>query len=256
MNEKIFIYRGNPITFDMNKGSAMVNASEMAKSFEKRTADWLVTQSTQTFIKTYSDVRKTVSADLVRVIKGGNGEQGTWMHEDIALEFARWLNPYFAIWCNDRIKELMKFGMTATPETLENMINNPDLVIALATELKASRAENALLKPKAEFTEKVFETEGLVDIGQASKILNVKGVGRNTMFKMLRRDGIFFKHRNEPMQQYVDSGYFNLKEKFVNDFLVRQVYVTQKGLDFLLKRYGNKPVKSTEICYSTEEVSV
>ena len=47
------------------------------------------------------------SADLVTVIKGGNGEQGTWMHEDVALEFARWLSPKFAIWCNRRIKELL-----------------------------------------------------------------------------------------------------------------------------------------------------
>lgn len=29
------------------------------------------------------------------------------MHEDVALEFARWLSPRFAIWCNDRVKELI-----------------------------------------------------------------------------------------------------------------------------------------------------
>lgn len=32
------------------------------------------------------------------------------MHEDVALEFARWLSPMFAIWCNDRIKELLTEG--------------------------------------------------------------------------------------------------------------------------------------------------
>ena len=49
--------------------------------------------------------------------RGGDkhAEQGTWMHEDVALEFARWLSPEFAIWCNDRIKELLTMGMTATP---------------------------------------------------------------------------------------------------------------------------------------------
>lgn len=31
------------------------------------------------------------------------------MHEDVALEFARWLDPIFAIWCNDRIKELIPY---------------------------------------------------------------------------------------------------------------------------------------------------
>ena len=34
------------------------------------------------------------------------------MHEDVALEFARWLSPAFAIWCNDRIKELLLNGQT------------------------------------------------------------------------------------------------------------------------------------------------
>lgn len=37
------------------------------------------------------------------------------MHEDVALEFARWLSPAFAIWCNDRIKELLKNGSTELP---------------------------------------------------------------------------------------------------------------------------------------------
>lgn len=45
----------------------------------------------------------------------GGGIQGTWMHEDVALEFARWLSPAFAIWCNDRIKELLKNGSTELP---------------------------------------------------------------------------------------------------------------------------------------------
>lgn len=37
---------------------------------------------------------------LIKVFKGGmpgQAVQGTWMHEDVALEFARWLSPQFAI---------------------------------------------------------------------------------------------------------------------------------------------------------------
>lgn len=53
-----------------------------------------------------TDTQIPVSA-LIQTVRGGNGEQGTWMHEDAALEFARWLSPKFAIWCNRRIKELL-----------------------------------------------------------------------------------------------------------------------------------------------------
>lgn len=65
---------------------------------------------------------------------------GTWMHEDIALDFAQWLSVDFKLWCNDRIKELMRFGMTATQPTIDAMVDNPDLIIQLATKLKEERA--------------------------------------------------------------------------------------------------------------------
>lgn len=90
----------------------MVNATEMAKPFGKLAKDWLANKSTNEFIHTLSAVRGIVLTELVVVKQGGNGEQGTWMHEDVAMEFARWLSPAFAIWCNDRIKELLVSGKT------------------------------------------------------------------------------------------------------------------------------------------------
>lgn len=67
------------------------------------------------------------------------------MHEDVALEFSRWLSPSFAIWCNDRIKELLKFGATAlNPYDLLN----PDFIIRLATELKDERAQKKILEAR------------------------------------------------------------------------------------------------------------
>ena len=94
---KVFSYKGNLITFS-NDGTVMVNATEMAKPFEKSATHWLRNQSTQEFISTYAELRNCNSTDLVKVTHGDNG--GTWMHEDVALEFARWLSPAFAIWCN------------------------------------------------------------------------------------------------------------------------------------------------------------
>lgn len=82
----------------------------MAKPFGKQAKDWLKTQSTKDFIQTLSEVKKILPSDLVQVINGDKG--GTWMHEDVAMEFARWLSPAFAIWCNDRIKELLVSGKT------------------------------------------------------------------------------------------------------------------------------------------------
>ena len=43
------------------------------------------------------------------------------MHPDVAIEYARWLNPRFGIWCNLRIQELIKQGYTIIDEYKEQM---------------------------------------------------------------------------------------------------------------------------------------
>lgn len=108
-NQVVYDYKGSQISF-INGDSVMINATQMAKPFNKVPKDWLRTKQTQEFISTLSAVRQICPTQLVEVRQGNSTsyEQGTWMHEDVALEFARWLSPAFAIWCNDRIKELLK----------------------------------------------------------------------------------------------------------------------------------------------------
>lgn len=232
----------------------MVNATEMAKPFGKRCNDFLSTKQTNELISSLSAKTGIPATDLVTVNQGGNN-QGTWLHEDLALIFAQWLSPDFYLWCNDRIKELMRYGMTATQPTLEQMINNPDLVISLATQLKNEREEkkrleqqNSKLKPKADFADAAFKAEGKVDIGQAAKILNL-GFGRNTLFKKLREADVFFKDRNEPKQKYIDAGYFQMTllppihRNNHPDILCQKVYCNPKGLAFINHLFGGNPTK-------------
>lgn len=143
--------------------------------------------------------------------------------------------------------------MTATQPTLEQMINNPDLVISLATQLKNEREEkkrleqqNSKLKPKADFADAAFKAEGKVDIGQAAKILNL-GFGRNTLFKKLKEVGVFFKDRNEPKQKYIDAGYFEMTllppihRDSHPDILYQKVLCKPKGLAYINYLFGGKP---------------
>ena len=118
---RAYEYNGNLVRFDKVDGVTMINATQMAKPFGKQPVFWLNNQSTKEFLAELAELRNLSSADLVRVTKGGNDKnaQGTWMHEDVALEFARWLSPQFAIWCNDRIKELFKEGVVKAQRTEE-----------------------------------------------------------------------------------------------------------------------------------------
>lgn len=146
MENKVFNYNGASITFQTGEAT-MVNATEMAKPFGKVAKDWLKTSQTQEFLSILSKGRKIPLAEMVIVTKGGNNS-GTWMHEDVALEFARWLSPQFAIWCNDRIKELMRHGVTATPAAIESILADPANAILMLQALQEERQRNASLSEK------------------------------------------------------------------------------------------------------------
>lgn len=257
---KTYHYNGCPITF--NRGDAvMVSATEMAKPFGKEAKDWLKNQSTKEFINELANVRNLLFADLVQVKQGSpeNGG-GTWFHEDVALEFARWLSPKFAIWCNDRIKELVRYGMTATAPTLEAMLDNPDLVIGLATKLKAAREENARQTamlaaqnakiaadaPKVLFAEAVVGSQSSCLIGELAKVLTQNGyrIGQNKLFRWLRSNGYLGtkgERYNIPNQQYVEMGLFELKKNTHSENGVMKTTITPKvtgkGQQYFVNRF-------------------
>ena len=101
------------------------------------------------------------------------------------------------------------------------------------------------LQPKADFADAAFITDDKVDIGMAAKILKL-GFGRNTLFQKLRQVGVFFSNRNEPKQRFVNAGYFEMKEKFIErnshpGFVVTIILVTQKGLAYINHLFGGNP---------------
>ena len=165
MVTKKYNYEGNPVSFSSN-GTIMVNATEMAKPFGKEAKHWLVNQTTKEYIEELANVRNLTFADLVQVKQGSpdNGG-GTWMHEDVAMEFARWLSPKFAIWCNDRIKELLTTGKTELKPTIPQTY--AEALRQLADEVEAREKTQALLSEK---TEQLDESKEWFSIKRWAKI--------------------------------------------------------------------------------------
>lgn len=161
----VYDYKGSQISF-MSGENTMINATQMAKPFNKRTNDWLSLKQTNELILSLSAKTGIPATGLVIVNQGGNN-QGTWLYEDLALIFAQWLSPDFYLWCNDRIKELLKTGVTT--------VSNDDEAIAYAMQvlnrrLEQAKAEkkqleqqNAKLQPKAAFADAAFATDDKVD---------------------------------------------------------------------------------------------
>lgn len=99
-------------------------------------------------------------------------------------------------------------------------------------------------KPKVEFAERVRNMHGSCKIGDFAKAI---GIGRNTLFKKLREDGILMAG-NLPYQRFIDDGRFIVIEQtpFTDssgkDHPSFTTYITGKGQVWLEKKY-REPVK-------------
>lgn len=122
----VFNYNGGNVTFKTEDGVVYVNATEMSKQFGKRPSKWLELPSAKEFLSALQTIRKSDS--LIKTIEGKNG--GTWMHEDVAIEFARWLSPAFSIWCNDKIKELLTTGKAEIRTCVQPQTKGQELVLS------------------------------------------------------------------------------------------------------------------------------
>lgn len=144
------------------------------------------------------------------------------------------VRKYF-LWCEQVKDAALTVVHTNAPRVSQTHLETArQLVAALETVM--------VMAPKAEFFDTVTQSDDELDLSQASKILNF-GFGRNTLFQKLRDDGIL-RDNNEPYQKYVDCGYFRLVEYAYpksdgTTGVGTKTVCTQKGLDFLNKRYGN-----------------
>lgn len=116
MATKVLNFEKHQIAFDINADeNVMVNATGMAKAFEKNVSDFLRLDSTKAYIEAYcqtgishSENEFTPNGKLVKVINGGRNN-GTWMERSVALKFAAWLSPEFEVWVYKTIDEIL-FG--------------------------------------------------------------------------------------------------------------------------------------------------
>lgn len=197
----------------------MVNATEMAKSFGKTTKDWLRTNASLEFINSLSAVRQICPTELVKIVQGGNSsQQGTWMHEDVALEFARWLSPAFAIWCNDRIKELLTQGVATINDddeaifyamrVLQKCIDDKQHALECAQETITTQSEQLKLQaPKVKYVDDVLQSVNTYTSTQMSKELGLREAEQ--LHKILKEKGIMFKQSGQWLlaARYCEYGY-------------------------------------------------
>ena len=108
------------ISFTPKNEHRMVNATEMIKAFpSKRMNDFLRLNQTNDFVL----LLESKTGIPVLTVNHGGRNQGTWMHEKLALKFAAWLSTEFELWVYDRIEELLKLGVSYLKTTEFNQLS-------------------------------------------------------------------------------------------------------------------------------------
>lgn len=89
-----------------------LNATAIAAHFGKRVPDFIKTEQNQEYINALAEhISKTTKIVLDRnqlvIVKHGGNNRGTWLHPKLAIHFARWLDPKFAVWCDEQIEQII-----------------------------------------------------------------------------------------------------------------------------------------------------
>lgn len=168
-----------------------------------------------------------------------------------AKRFKRWVT-------SEVLPTIRKHGAYMTDMTIEKMVENPDLLIELATKLKQEKEERKRLekqveeeRPHAILGRAITTAKTSILIGDLAKILNQNGVniGAKRLFEWMRNNGYLIKRKgtdwNMPTQRSMDLELFEVKESVHIDGngcnkITRTTKVTGKGQEYFVNRFLSK----------------
>lgn len=96
-------YQGHAIVL---QDDGWFNATQAAAQMGRRVDVWLKTHETQEYIKALCEITNTTEKGYLKTKRGATG--GTWLHPKLAVRFAQWLDPRFAVWCDAQIDSLIR----------------------------------------------------------------------------------------------------------------------------------------------------
>lgn len=171
-----------------------------------------------------------------------------------AKRFKRWIT-------HEVIPTIRKHGAYMSSEVIEKTLSDPDYLIRLATNLKEEKAKRALAeaqierdKPKVLFADTVSSSNKSCLVGELAKLISQeairrgeinKKIGQNNLFAWMRSSGYLCKsgeRKNQPLQQYVEQGLFELKKGTYVDangvnVLTTTTKVTGKGIIYFINKF-------------------
>lgn len=156
--------------------------------------------------------------------------------------------------CEVVLPTIRQHGAYIVPQTIEQMLSNPDTAIQLLQTLKNERLrrielenENKELQPKVVFADAVTTSNRSCLIGELAKMLNQNevNIGQNRLFEWLRSNGYLCKkgeYYNQPTQKAMDLGLFEIKKNVIDKpdgskLITSTTKVTGKGQIYFVNKF-------------------
>lgn len=163
-----------------------------------------------------------------------------------ARKFRKWVT-------SEVLPTIRKHGVYATPQTIDNLLADPDNAIKVFQTLKEERQLRQIAEakieadaPKVLFAEAVTGSKSTCLIGELAKLITQNGykIGQNRLFEWMRENGYLGKrgeYYNIPNQQYMEMGLFDVKKTVhdENGVLVTKTTtkVTGKGQQYFINKF-------------------
>lgn len=160
------------------------------------------------------DFRKLNNAGEIFITESGLYSLSFNSKLESAKKFTKWVKK-------EVIPTIRKHGMYATDELLDN----PDLLIQVATQLKEERLKrieaekvNEINKPKVLFADAITTSHSSILVGELAKLIKQNGIdiGEKRLFVWLRSNGYLISRKgsdyNMPTQKSADLGVITFKE--------------------------------------------
>jgi hypothetical protein len=174
METKEFKFKESVVYFEISDKNVMVNATQMAKTFNEDINHFTRLDSTKKFIEA---CLKTPDVGFLNVEKEedliiSKQKTGTWMHRILAIKFAAWLDPFFEVWVYSTIDELLFGSYKEDEESLRKIARIQSDITKKEDELK----NNSILKEIEALKKSEASEKRKLELRKKIKISNYRTV--------------------------------------------------------------------------------
>lgn len=231
--------RNGEIVVNQIDGELVVSSRQVAEDFGKKHKH--VLEAIENIKAQNSAVTKMFIESSYKAGTGKNYKEYLLTRDGFSLLVMGFTGPEALEW---KLKYIEAFNNMESYIKEQNRVpKNFAEALRLAAKLEEEKErlvlENSEMRPKAEFYDDVAGSKDAISIGEVAKVLGIKGIGRNNLFKLLR-DKKILQSNNQPYQEYIDRGYFRVIEQrwttANGDIKISiKTLVYQKGLDYIRK---------------------